>query len=216
MINVVKYYTVDEFFELSDDKKRYVFSSGNLQGTQMDEKKIENDEKIGWYEISSSVKMNNKGTFYRKSTLNSWIVYRKDKKTVSVKNGNRLPSFLRDNFAYPYVVGHIINSISKTFVKMTLEGKINTIRDLAKFQKRMIFSGIKIKEENVLYYSTRNLIGQAKVLQDPNTLHDEQKLRDIPWGLINARPFLIKDINNYEHEWKEWENRKSNAISEIC
>ena len=75
---------IETFFQIEDEElKKFAFVSGFVRDKRYI-KKVDNDEKIGYYYISQVVKKNNSNAFYIKSNLTEWIVYNKKTKKVKI------------------------------------------------------------------------------------------------------------------------------------
>lgn len=78
-----RYLEVKEFLAIEDkDLQKYVFMKG-LVRSPCNFRKTDNEVKLAYYEVSECAKCNNKGVFYRHSSVTQWIVY--DKKTKNVR-----------------------------------------------------------------------------------------------------------------------------------
>src|SRR5688572_27139163 len=120
----IKIHTIEDFLNIKDkDLQRFILVKGGVHSST-NFKVVDNEEKLGFYMIGTDVKVNQVGSFYRKNTLYSWIVYNKKTKKVKLKlngGGNLIHEFLGYYFKYPIVVSDFTLRLSPTLAKKIIE-----------------------------------------------------------------------------------------------
>lgn len=201
-------WTIPEFLKIPDRGLQvWIYNKGRISSEYV-VKVIDNEEKLGFYAVEEQVRMNSKFTFYKHSTLSEWAVYNKKTKKAKVKimGSNLRNKFLEHFFNYPGVVRKFVPRISPTFVKMVVEGKIKTLRDVMKYHVSYTVRDKKVLPETALKFMLYDKLSWIGLLEDPNSVDMEQLLE----GIVRmGRKLKTEEISEQHRLYEEWDKEQN-------
>ena len=211
----------DDFLKLEDkDLMKYIF----FRGTVTDKgrttiKKIDNEEKVGFYVIDNSLKMNLQGVFYKHQGLREWIVYDKSTKKVKISRAtNQLRViFIEEYFKHDGLVRKFIPRLTPTFCKRVVEGKISTLRDIMIYHRSYTLRRKELSTETILKFMLAGYSSFLNVIEDPDNLTDMSSLSRINSMVATMKPFKFKaseigEVNGRFSKWCKEQSEKFNTL----
>lgn len=209
--------SIDEFLELEDkDLQKWIYMNQHPSPEDKDVK-VDNDKKIGYYRVNRGVRINQQGTFYKKSKLLQWIVYDKSTKKVKVSSDNRFvfKNLLKDYIKYPEIVDKFIINATPTICKKIIEGKINDVRSVMCYHKSYTLRSKSLEEETVYKFMANDLYRVITVFEDPNEVakkdNFKEKIKNLDINYLANKPFKIKwdEIDNVNERYGKWDKEQS-------
>lgn len=209
-VEEVQVMKIDEFMAIEDnDLKKYIYTTGGV-ASDYHNKMTNNDEKIGFYTIDRSVKINNMGVFYIGSTLREWISYNKLTKRVKLSKAckNVFDLLLKEYFGNnDKLISSMINRATPTLCKKIIEGKITCLRDLMNYHRSYTLR-MKHLDVNTIYrFAVEHELYIMHLIEDPENLTNFELLRSmVPPTFIATKPFKIKcsEINTLHERYRKW------------
>lgn len=206
--------TLGEILDTEDiEMRRFLFIQSNLGSSgDVDIRRIDNDEKIAYYQFQDKYYMSKNGVIYTRSTLLEWIVYTKATKKVKL---SRNCSFvyiclLQDHFSSRKIIMELGIKPTPTLCKKIIEGSISTIRDFVQYLRSYI-----IKKDIPLETIYKFVIGKRRhlldVIEDPeNATELSQLYGDVDFHITNLLLFKckLKDLKNLKIQYDEWTKRQ--------
>jgi len=201
--------SIDEFMKIEDnDIKKRIFSTRGVN-SEIITKYVENDEKIAYYQIEKTIKMNNKGVFYIKNFLNEWISYdRKLKKVkISKRTPNVFPILIKDHFGRNWkIMEKYIRKVTPTFCKKVIEGKIISLRNIMEYHRSYTIRRKELDSLTICRFMMAGEIYCLHSIEDPENFYQFDKLSDIDHSFWVIKPFTFKseEIDYVEQRYREW------------
>lgn len=217
---------IDDFFAIKDrDLQSYIYS---LKGGLYDEQiayKIETDEKIGYYYKTNGIARNTAGVFYKKSTLEEWIVYNKLTKKAKVSNKitNLRLRFLSDHLRGDtyHIISKLIGRLSATLCKKMIEGKIQTLGDLVAYHRSYTIRKKDVPLETILRFMVTDREQWLHLIEDPEKVETIKQLSEITSNsnISSSMPFKFKvedtDIKKLEEKYEKWVNEQDRKYAAL-
>jgi hypothetical protein len=216
--------SIDAFLEIEDvELQRYILST-QMMNSEFKAWSVNTDEKIGFYRTQVDIKLNTTGTPYRKSKLLEWIVYDKISKKVkmSTKTDYTYDYFLKHHFVETEIIKDALNgSLTKTFVKRVIEGKISTLRDVMQYHKSFTLKRKDVSLETIFKFTNRNARHLLTVLETPDDLGDysmEDVIENVDGRIAQGKLFMIKteDLGRVKEKHEQWiieQNKKYDILT---
>lgn len=208
---------IETFFQIEDEElKKFAFVSGFVRDKRYI-KKVDNDEKIGYYYISQVVKKNNSNAFYIKSNLTEWIVYNKKTKKVKIspKNDYVVDCLKQERFSKSniWLIERFIRKFTPTLCKKIIEGKITKIADLVSYNKSYVIRKKDLSLQTVYNFMLTRKEYLLHNIEDPENLDSLASLdiSEVENRQLNDCGFKYKisEIDGINKKYDEWYSRKS-------
>lgn len=171
-------------------------------------KLVDNEELIAFYYISKEIRMNQKRTLYKASTLDQYIVYDKEKKKVrKSKNINYvLPYFLKKCIKFPSVreLLLLINRngslrFSISLLQKLVTHKIKTFSDLLQYTNSYVLKFKELPFEITLSLMLTGSTYKLKFIEDPLNLTKES-LTILNNKQLFQRTYTVKELHETPNE----------------
>lgn len=209
---------VDEFMKMDKDMQKYVFLAGNVHNQEVREVKINNEEKIGYYYITKSIK-NAANNFYVKSTLHQWIVYKKKSKKVKISTfyDTVFPRFMKDYYyeSDRQLLMKFVTRPTPTFCKKVFEGKMTSIKEAVSYHRSYVLRNKNTDIRGIFNMMALGHLSLLRVIEDPESLEDWRKLEEyriIPavteGRTVSCKLDEIATLNNKHNEWIDRESKR--------
>ena len=213
---------IDTFFQIEDnDLRKYVYAKG-LITCNNNIRKIDNEEKIGYYYIERSIKKNTSHVFYNHSMLHQWIVYNKKTKKVKISHSNSivLQAMLKDYMSSDSALflRYFVRKYTPTLCKKIIEGKIVTVADLIAYNKSYVIKKKNVPLQSIYKFMICKKEMMLGVIEDPENLQDIGQL-DTLVSVCNtitycgAFTYKLEDIDNIENKYNEWSNKQDKKLN---
>lgn len=214
---------IDEFLELEDKQlQKYIFFHYGLSDN-LYSKKIDNEEKIGYYKICDTIKVSNTGTFYKKSELLQWMVYNKKTKKVKISK-SRMDVFndlckekyfksdielMKPFFRYP----------TPTFCKKIIEGKINSIRDILSYHRSYTLRNKNLSLDNIYIFMLAERVNLLPLIEDPESIESIKDLSEVNVDsrILALHEFKCKlqDVSKLQERYDKWNSEQSKKYDSL-
>ncbi len=213
--------TIDQFFSLEDeDLKKYIFAEGLVRSENKIEK-VDNDEKIGYYQVSYQICMNTQNTFYRKSFLHQWIVYNKSTKKVKISNRYDtvkavfFKEYMRAT-ALP-IIEFFDRRLSPTLCKKIIEGSVKTLGDLISYSRSYIIRKKHLSLRTVYNFMLASSEEMLSVVENPEDVEDlsDIELTDHHRSICRSGAFTFKLKEDTNGKYEQWLSREGKKFDKL-
>lgn len=218
--NYAKTLTQEEFLKIEDrDLQCFIYASNQVCTAKREMKKIDNEDKLAYYDFHKTINKSTRGHFFPKSVLQSWISYDKKTKKVKISKNHQDVSrmFLKDYFHDIGLVHELTFNLTGTFCKRVIEGKISTIRDIVEYFRSYILRDKSLDIQHVYKFLLSGKLLILPIVEDPENAPDPSEFEHIHvhHTVATMRPFKfkIKDIPKLEKMYGKWYREQSEKFN---
>lgn len=204
--------TIEEFLAIEDENiKKFVWLEG-LVSQRSDLKRVNNEEKIGYYHITSKICKNVSNSFYRKTQLHEWIVY--NRKTKKIKLSSKV-DYIKSNFLKDYIkkdalflIDKFLVKVSPTFCKKLIEGKLSTIGDLISYNRSYVVRKKDVSLRTLYNFMINGKQDMLRDIEDPENLENLEQLNS-NLRVAGAFTYKLGEIDKLKEKYNEWYTKQS-------
>jgi len=218
-----KVLSIDDFFKIEDnDLRKYAFLSENI-ADELNTFKIEDESKISYRRVRRCIKMGTQGNFYPRNELLEWVYYDKKTKKVKISKAHRevFNKLLSDNFTNCDIIAECIPRLTPTLAKKIIEGKINTLEDIARYHRSYTLRSKDLNLIGVYKFMVGYMLPYIGIIEDPENITaavmNELKSSSLASTVSFNKLFKLKvsEVKNINQKYEDWYREQGKRYVEV-
>ena len=180
-------------------------------------RRVDDEEKLGYFLIHDTLKVNPKGIIFRNSKVTEYIVY--DKATGKVRiSGSSTRVFamlVREYFYFPNIFLEMPIKATPTLCKKIIEGTISTLRDFLMYVRSYVVRNKRLDLRVVDKFAVAGKLKYLPFVEDPENYQIDSCLPFPRLTYEVGLSFKIEEVGEYEKRCGSWVAMQSLKVGEL-